>query len=217
MSDKNMQNRYSRRDFIRIAGQVSCVGVLGGIAYRVFTGVSADAEFDQPTTRYAWQINNEKCTFCSICESACVRKPSAVKAVNDQKKCSFCVICYGHITNKTIDSDKVNSDGIRVCPQDAVLRRNYSGGLDGYYIYSIDDERCDGCGKCAKFCNEYGTKSMFLIIRPDLCLGCNRCAIAEACPEKAVERIPIASEDDFRGEYGLDDNIGYMMIPENEG
>ena len=46
---------------------------------------------------------------------------------------------------------------------------------------------------------------MFLVIRPDLCLGCNDCAIAAVCPHDAIERIPRESADDFRGIYGLEE------------
>ena len=46
---------------------------------------------------------------------------------------------------------------------------------------------------------------MFMIIRPDLCLGCNACDIARACPHDAVERIPREAADAFRGLYGLED------------
>lgn len=199
-----------RRKFLVKAGQAACACLLGGTTWRVFfSPKNPDAEFDQPRTRYAWQINPDKCTFCGKCATACVRKPSAVKAVNDQKKCSFCVVCYGHIIDQDIDSSKIDSHGKRVCPNDAVSRRHYSGGPDGCFIYTIDDKRCIGCGKCAKRCNGYGTKSMFLLIRPDLCLGCNECAIADACPSHAIERVHLTCEDDFRGEYGFDDT-GFM-------
>jgi electron transport complex protein RnfB len=203
MTEKKSE-KPSRRDFLRKTGQLACAGFLGGIVYRVFADKSFDSE-DQPQTRYAWQINHDKCTYCGQCETACVRKPSAVKAVNDQKKCSFCVVCYGHITNKLIESSKIETDGKKVCPHNAVKRKNYCGGLDGYYIYSVDDKRCVGCAKCVERCNFEGNQSMFLIIRPDLCLGCNDCDIAKQCPSQAIERIHISPEDDYRGKYGSDD------------
>ena len=96
-----------------------------------------------------------------------MRKPSAVKALNDQKKCSNCVVCYGHITDTHIESDKIDSEGDRVCPVDAVERKNFSGGLDGMFLYSNDPKLCIACSKCVKRCNEHGTKSMFLAIRPE--------------------------------------------------
>jgi ferredoxin len=50
---------------------------------------------------------------------------------------------------------------------------------------------------------------MFLVIRPDLCLGCNECSIAVACPHDAIERIPREPVDDYRGDYLFDST--YMM------
>jgi electron transport complex protein RnfB len=198
----------SRRDFMRLGGRLAAGGVLGGIAWRALAGTDPEFELEQPGVRYAWQIDPEKCSFCGKCASACVRQPSAVKAVNDQKKCSYCVICYGHISNKEIDSVKVETDGHKVCPVDAVRRHNYSGGPDGYFTYTIDHERCIGCGECAHACNGHGSKSLFLIIRPDLCLGCNQCQIALECPENAITRLPQEPADNFRGIYGLDE---FMM------
>jgi electron transport complex protein RnfB len=193
-----------RRRFIRFGGQLIGASALGGAAWRIFTGSDPDAVFSQPKGPYVWRINPDKCTFCALCESACVRKPSAVKAVNDQKKCSYCVACYGHLAELKVSSEMIQSQGLRVCPHDAVKRVAYSGGKDGYHLYTIDDAKCTACGKCAKRCNTLGTKSMFLIIRPDLCLGCNRCAIAAVCPEEAVEWEHSYPEDDFRGEYELE-------------
>jgi len=192
-----------RRRFVRFGGQLIGVAALGGTAWRIFTGSDPDAVFSQPKGPYVWRINPDKCTFCALCETACVRKPSAVKAVNDQKKCSYCVACYGHLSDLNVASELIESKGKRVCPYDAVRRREFSGGKDGYHIYTIDDAKCTACGKCAKRCNALGTKSMFLIIRPDLCIGCNRCSIAVACPENAVEWAHSYPEDDFRGDFEL--------------
>ncbi len=199
MGKKNMD----RRKFLLNAGRAACGLALGGLAYRV-VGAHMNEETAGPKSRYVWQIDPEKCTFCGECEKACVRTPSAVKAVNDQKKCSSCVVCYGHISNKEIASNKIMTDGIRVCPHDAVSRKNFSGGDDGYFIYDIDHKKCTACGKCAKACNDKGTKSMFLIIRPDLCLNCNGCNIAAACPEGAIDRLYYGPEDNFRGIYELE-------------
>jgi electron transport complex protein RnfB len=195
----------SRRNFIRIAGQMAGGAVLAGIGARVFSPPAEDAEFIPQERRFAWQIDPEKCRYCGLCETTCVRKPSAAKAVNDPKKCSNCVVCYGHIKNTHIASAKIDAEGKRVCPHDAVLRKNFSGGVDGMFLYSHDHAGCTGCGKCVKACNERGTKSMFLVIRPDLCLGCNECAIAVACPYDAIERIPREPVDDFRGVHGLEE------------
>ena len=203
MANEIEERKIDRRSFFRKAGRVACGLALGGIAYRI---ISKQFNPDEagPLSRFVWQIDPEKCTFCGKCQTACIRTPSAVKAVNDQKKCSNCVVCHGHISNKNIPSDKIMIEGIRICEQDAVTRENYSGGNDGYFIYDIDDEKCIACGKCAKECNEVGSKSMFLIIRPDLCLTCNSCDIAKICPEDAIDRLYIGEEDDYRGFYELE-------------
>jgi len=206
-----------RRRFIEFGGRLIGVAALGGTGWRIFAGSDPAAVFSQPTGPYVWRINPDKCTFCGLCETACVRNPSAVKAVNDQKKCSYCVACYGHLSDLHIASDLIQSQGKRVCSYDAVTRREFSGGKDGYHIYTIDDAKCTACGKCAKLCNTLGTKSMFLIIRPDLCIGCNRCSIAAACPEHAVEWAHSYPEDDFRGDYELEQAAGSSGEGEQSG
>ena len=201
--------QLSRRGFLRRGGQAFAVAALGGVTYRLVAGKNPDSDFVRPSARYAWRINTEKCSNCGKCEIACVRKPSAVKAVNDQSKCSNCVVCHGHLLDESTPTDKIDTEGGRVCPYDAVIRQHFGGD---YYLYSIDDKKCVGCGRCAARCEEDGTKSMFLIIRPDLCLNCNQCRIALECPEGAIERIPIAPEDNYRGEYGMD-SFGGEDVP----
>lgn len=196
-----------RRNLLRIGGQMLGCSVLGGVAWRVMGDVDPDAVFTQPKGPYVWRINPEKCTFCGKCETACVRNPSAVKAVNDQLKCSYCVACYGHLADLAVASDRIMSHGQRVCPHDAVLRKEISGGKDGYHSYVIDPDLCTACGKCTQRCNKLGTASMFLIIRPDLCIGCNRCSIAAICPENAIELLHCYPEDDYRGDFGLDQEM----------
>jgi electron transport complex protein RnfB len=199
----------SRRNLLRRGSQLLGATALSAIAFRIFSPPSEDADFIAQGRRFAWQIDPDLCTSCGLCETSCVRKPSAVKALNDPKKCSNCVVCYGHITDKNIDSDKIDTSGERVCPVDAVKRINFSGGLDGMFLYEQDSKICIACGGCTKNCNERGTKSMFLAIRPDLCLSCNDCSIANACPENAIERIPREPVDDYRGDFWFDST--YMM------
>jgi electron transport complex protein RnfB len=203
----------SRRKFIQMAGHALGGAALIGAGARILSPADEDAVFIPQARRFTWQIDPEKCLYCGICETACVRKPSAVKAVNDQKKCSNCVVCYGHISDSTIASEKIDSEGKRICPYNAVKRKNFCGGLDGMYLYTQDPALCTGCGKCVEACNVHGSESMFLIIRPDLCLGCNECAIAVACPHDAIERIPCESVDDFRGFYGMEE----LMMMEESG
>ena len=200
MKDKQ---QTSRRDFLINGGRLTAMAAIGGTAWRLIAGKSAaDSEFMRPGTRYGWRINPEKCSSCGLCETSCVRKPSAVKAVNDQKKCSNCIVCHGHLLEESVATEKIDSEGVRVCPYDAVKRHHFGGD---YYQYSIDDKNCVGCGKCSKRCEADGTKSLFLIVRPDLCLNCNQCSIALVCPEGAIERVPIYPEDNYRGEFGMDE------------
>ncbi|MBN2162697.1 MAG: 4Fe-4S binding protein [Pontiellaceae bacterium] len=199
----------NRRKMLRYAGELLGAGSLGAMAWRIFSSPSEDAEFIAQSRRFAWQIDPDKCRSCGLCATACVRKPSAAKAVNDQKKCSNCVVCYGHISDSHIASEKIDSEGQRVCPVDAVKRTNFSGGADGMFLYEQHHDECIGCAKCVKRCNEHGSASMFMIIRPDLCLGCNECAIATACPHNAVLRIPRESVDNYRGDYWFDQT--YLM------
>lgn len=202
--------KHSRRKFIRLTAGA---GLLSALTWRLFSPESEDAEFTPQSRRFMWQIDPDKCRWCGKCETACVRKPSAVKAVNDQKKCSNCVVCYGYITNHGVASDKIDTHGVRVCPVDAVKRKNFCGGVDGMFLYSQDHAKCVGCAACAKHCNEQGTASMFMVIRPDICLGCNECEIAKICPYDAIERVPANSVDDFRGEYGLEKMMNMPFFP----
>ena len=199
----------TRSELLRRGGHALGLAVLGTATARILSKPSEDADFIAQGRRFAWQIDPEKCQSCGLCETTCVRKASAVKAVNDPQKCSNCVVCHGHITNTHIDSERIYTDGDRVCPYDAVVRENFSGGADGLFIYTNDPARCVGCAQCVKHCNELGSKSMFLVIRPDLCLGCNECSIAVACPHDAIERIPREPVDDYRGDY-LFDSSYYM-------
>jgi len=196
-----MKPEPTRRQFLLGLGRALGATALGGVAVRVLKGANPNAEFIQPPHRYGWQINPDKCTYCSRCATACVRLPSAVKAVNDQKKCSNCVVCYGHLRDLHTPSRLIATTDKLVCPLNALKRTLLFGGLDGAYLYTIDEDRCNGCGQCALQCNLRGSKSMFLIIRTDLCLGCNECAIAKVCPSKAVERVPLFPVDDFKGAY----------------
>lgn len=196
-----MKPDLPRRQFLVWLGRALGLTALGGVAVRVLRGGGPNAEFIQPPHRYGWQINPDTCTYCGRCETACVRRPSAVKAVNDQKKCSNCVACYGHLCDLKTPSHLIATTDKLVCPHGAVQRTLLFGGLDGAYLYNIDANLCNGCGQCARQCNLHGSKSMFLIIRPDLCFDCNECAIARVCPAKAVERVPLYPANEFRREY----------------
>jgi electron transport complex protein RnfB len=63
---------------------------------------------------------------------------------------------------------------------------------NNFYEYIIDEEKCDGCGKCVIKCKEpLGLGSITLRIRYDRCVNCNECAILRACPKNALVQLPI--------------------------
>jgi len=192
MTDTPPARPVTRRAFGLWLGRAACTAALGATAVRVLLAPKEEGDDTPAPPRHGWQIDPAKCVFCETCATACVRTPSAAKAVNDQRLCSNCVVCYGHITNHKAPSDRIDEQP-KVCPLNAVTRVCFSGGLDGYYIYDIDAAKCNGCAKCARECNRYGSKSMFMAIRPDLCLHCSDCALARACPEGAVQRVSLDS------------------------
>lgn len=150
-----------------------------------------------------WIIDPEKCInirlgavgidACKTCSTDCVLPLSAVRAVNEYARCGRCCICpaYFDVTSET------GRDGLptrKLCPRDAIERKvigefDPDDPLNNFYEYIIDEKKCDGCGICVLACKEpAGLGSIRLEIRHDLCTDCNRCSIAQACPEDALLR-----------------------------
>lgn len=173
----------------------------------VLTGMGCTAVY---LTRKAhgelvWQVDASRCLnsrldevggeVCTLCTSECVVSLSAVRAVNEYSKCGRCNICpaYFDITSA------VNEQGLpsqKLCPRDAITRQPI-GKVDpedpanNFYEYMIDEEKCDGCGRCVLKCKEpLGLGSITLKVRYSLCLDCNRCAISLSCPKDAVSQVP---------------------------
>ncbi len=150
-----------------------------------------------------WQIDADKCInirlgttgvpACENCAATCVLPLSAVRAVNDYSRCGRCCICpaYFDVTSE------VGPDGLpsrKLCPRDAIVRKpigdvDPSDPLNNFYEYVIDEAKCNGCGKCVMACKEpAGLGSIRIEIRNNLCVTCNRCSIAIACPDDAIQR-----------------------------
>ena len=192
-----MKDEPTRRDVLGVAARGTGVLALGGTA--VFLTAKAVAND-------VWAIDPNRCInirlgatgveVCDRCATTCVLPLSAVRAVNDFSKCGRCCICpaYFDVTSE------VGSDGLptgKLCPRDAI-RREVIGEVDpddplnNFYDYTIDEELCNGCGKCVMACKEpAGLSSLWLEVRYDLCTNCNRCSIAMSCPEEALVRGPI--------------------------
>ena len=189
-----MSQKHTRREVLGHAARGAALAGLGGVTGLLW--LKANATF-------AWSINAERCInsqlgavgveVCEACSTECVLSLSAIRAVNEFSKCGRCYICpaYFQITSA------VGPDGLpteKVCPRDAI-KREPIGWIDpddpanNFYDYSIDETLCNGCGRCVLECKEpAGLGSITLEVRHDTCLDCNRCAIAQACPEDAFER-----------------------------
>lgn len=152
-----------------------------------------------------WQVDPSRCLnsrlgetgvdACNLCTTECVVGLSAVRAVNHHARCGRCNICpaYFDITSA------VNEKGLpsqKLCPRDAIQRRPIGKAdpedpANNFYEYTIDETKCDGCGRCVMKCKEpLGLGSIVLRVRYDLCLNCNRCNISTACPKNALIRLP---------------------------
>jgi len=185
-----MTRPSTRREFIDRSCRVIGAAGLGGAATLLARRVSGDT---------VYQIDPSRCTGCDLCRTSCVRPLSAAKAVNQFDACGYCMLCPAYY-DVTSQPDALGVPSGRVCPQDA-LKRRVVGRVDdedpnnNYYEYTIDEERCDGCGKCVKACKApAGNGSLRLEIRYSYCDECNACAIQVACPEQAILRVPVPGE-----------------------
>ncbi|MCK4342818.1 MAG: 4Fe-4S binding protein [Phycisphaerae bacterium] len=191
-----MKEQPTRRQVLGHAVRGATLVGLGGIA--TYLSLKADAEG-------AWRINPEACVnsrlgalgveVCERCATECVLPLSAVRAVNDHAKCGRCFVCPAYFDVKSaIDEQRMPSR--KLCPRDAIERK-VIGYVDpddprnNLYEYTIDEKLCNGCGKCVMACKEpAGLSSIRLEVRHILCLDCNRCEIANVCPDEAYERNP---------------------------
>jgi ferredoxin len=194
-----MSEQATRREVLSRAVRGAGLLTLGGAAAHLARKAKAHKAKDLSV----WRIDPGKCVnirlgatgveVCERCAQNCVLPLSAVRAVNDHSKCGRCCICPAYFEV----ASPLGPDGLptqKKCPRDAIKREpiGYVDKLDplnNYYEYMIDDERCNGCGRCVMGCKEpAGLGSIRLEVRYDLCLNCNRCSIAQECPDDAYQR-----------------------------
>jgi len=172
------KNRYqSRRDFVRKAGKVAVIAPLVAIPAVLSKRISAKG--------YVWQVDPFKCTQCGQCKTNCILTPSASKCMHAFQMCGYCDLCGGYLRQgvKTISTGAEN----QLCPTGAITRTFVE---EPYFQYTINEDLCDGCAKCVKGCGDFGNGSLYMQIRHNICVNCNDCSIARACPSNAVIRVP---------------------------
>lgn len=166
---------FARRDFIR------------GAAALAFTGGTM-AAVGEKTEGTLWQLDPNKCTQCGQCATHCVLNPSAVKCLNQFNICGYCDLCFGYLQPGSRERNTGAEN--QLCPTSAIERKYIEAP---YYEYKIHEERCIGCAKCVEACLVFGNASFYLQVRQDVCINCNECSIAKACPSNAFSEVP-ASE-----------------------
>jgi len=166
---------FDRRDFIRGAAAVAFAG-------------GAYALVGEKGDDMLWQLDPNKCTQCGRCTTHCVLPHSAVKCLNQFNICGYCDLCFGYLQPGSRDRDTGAEN--QLCPTAAIKRTFIE---DPYYEYIIDEDRCIGCAKCVKACLVFGNASFYLQIRQDICINCNECSIAKACPSDSFSKVPAST------------------------
>jgi electron transport complex protein RnfB len=197
-SNREIDRRGFLGDGVRIAGAIGLVGVAGLRA--AWKGQPRD---------YLWQIDPDKCIACDKCQTQCVLDPSAAKAVQCYSLCGYCDVCTGYFPTADFELNTAAENqlgptgaikrefieeqaGVRYFEYNIDIKRRLIEEQAGvqYVEYTInDEEKCIGCAKCVKGC-ALMNGSLYMQVRHDLCVNCNECAIAIACPPQAFYRVP---------------------------
>lgn len=170
-------NKQSRREFLRDGIRWSLVIGLAGTG-GILAWKSAKGEL-------VWQLDPSKCVQCGRCATDCVLTPSAVKCFHVYDMCGYCDLCGGYFRPETKDLSTAAEN--QLCPTGAIERKFIE---EPFFEYHINEELCNGCGKCVKGCGAFGNGSMQLQANHSLCVNCNECSIARVCPADAWSRVP---------------------------
>jgi electron transport complex protein RnfB len=188
--DTSNGRKVSRRELLRKTVRIATGAVLG-----TFAGF---AIFRSRSEATVWQIDPNICVQCGNCAKNCVLEPSAVKCVHAYAICGYCDLCSGYLRPNALALGTGAEN--RLCPTDAIKRTYIE---DPYFEYTIDEDLCIACGKCAEACTAFGNGSLYLQVRHDRCLNCNECSIARQCPSGAFRRVPADTpyilKDDING------------------
>lgn len=186
MSEKNKYQ--NRRDFVKKVGKWAVALPIAYLGYELIQKTSAQ--------EFVWQIDPYKCTQCGQCETNCVLTVSAVKCMHAYEMCGYCDLCSGYLRQGV---KELNTGAeLQLCPTSAI---NRSFVENPYFVYTIDEELCNGCGKCVKGCAAFGNSSLYLQIKHELCVNCNLCAIAQTCPADAIQRVPNSKAYNLKDGY----------------
>jgi electron transport complex protein RnfB len=186
--DKKKGTGIDRRTFIHKGMRLALGSAVVG------TGVVALARSGKGP-EYVWQIDPFKCTQCGRCATECVKSVSAVKCIHAYDLCGYCDLCGGYFKpGAKLQTGAEN----QLCPTSAIQRRFIE---EPYFEYVIDEDLCIGCAKCVKGCSSFGNGSLHLQIRHNLCLNCNQCSIASACPSNAISRVTASEPYQIKGDW----------------
>lgn len=175
------ENKHiNRRDFL---GSIARVGVALGIGGLGGYMVSRASKEDM-----VWQLDPSLCIQCGRCADHCVLSPSAVKCVHVYDMCGYCDLCGGYFRPETKKLTTAAEN--QLCPTNAIKRTFVE---EPFFEYEIDEGLCIGCGKCVKGCSAFGNGSLQLQVRHNICVNCNECSIARACPSDAFKRVPASN------------------------
>lgn len=181
----------TRQQFLRRVGRGGVIfalgGTLGGLGARLARSGTL------------WQLDPNKCTQCGQCATHCVLDQSAVKCFHEFPMCGYCDLCTGFFEAEPNALTEWAEN--QLCPVGAIERKFIE---DPYFEYVIDEELCVGCARCVKGCVRYGNGSLYMQVRHDVCVNCNECAIAAACPSDAFQRVPVAKP--YISRFGLSED-----------